>query len=61
MKAKELIEKLQKIVERHGDIDVYYDYDGGYEIIPVEEIDSYSGRCFRRFKIALDARIIVLE
>lgn len=32
MKATELIKQLQKQVSKHGDHDVYYEYDGGIRL-----------------------------
>jgi hypothetical protein len=32
MKASEIIKQLQKIVDKKGDCDVYYDYDDGVRV-----------------------------
>ena len=42
MKASEFIKQLQEIIEKHGDIDLYYDYDDGVrqEIYSVSYVEN---------------------
>ena len=37
MKADEVIEQLNKLIEKHGDRDVYFSYDGGI-LVPARKI-----------------------
>ena len=40
MKASELITRIEELKKRHGDIDVYYSYDGGI-LINCHDVDYY--------------------
>lgn len=48
MKIKELIKKLQKLEEKHGNLEIVIDYDehGWYNAEKVEKVDHYfDGEC----------------
>ena len=52
MKVKELIKKLQKLEEKHGNLEVIIDYDehGWYETEKVEKVDHWSNGDFINIK-----------
>lgn len=39
MKASELITKLQELIDKHGDLDIYYNYDGKW--LAIRDIHSH--------------------
>ena len=52
MKVKELIKKLQKLEEKHGNLEVIIDYDehGWYETEKVEKVDHWFNGDFINIK-----------